>query len=180
MQHPVLLVVLILLVIGLVLEALWFISTLQSIAGGAPFVPLSKKRAHDAWAAVSLKPGEMIYELGCGDARHLVYACRQYMVNGVGIDVSWWPLLWAWFRVRLGGMNKRVRLVCRNIHNIDLSKADVVYMYLDPKLPDSLRDKFKRELRSGSRIISAQFPLTDWQPIKVIGDIQHPTYIYQI
>ncbi|MFA5270136.1 MAG: class I SAM-dependent methyltransferase [Patescibacteria group bacterium] len=180
MQHPVLLVVLILLMIGLVLEALWFISTLQSIAGGAPFISLSKKRAREAWAAVSLRPGEIVYELGCGDARHLIYACRQYMVTGIGIDISWWPLFWAWVRVNLSGMGRRVRLVWRNVHNVDLSNADVVYMYLGQKLSDSLRDKFRKELKPGSRIISAQFPLTDWYPATVVGDQKHPIYIYQI
>jgi hypothetical protein len=180
MQHPVLLAILVLLIVGLVLEALWFISTLQSIAGGAPFVTLSRKRAREAWAAVGLRPGETVYELGCGDARHLIYACRQYLVTGVGIDISWWPLFWAWLRIYFGGMSKRVRLVWRNIHSVDLSGADVIYIYLGQKLSDSLRDKFKRELKSGSRIISAQFPLTDWQPASVIGDQKHPIYIYQI
>ena len=180
MLHSLLLVILILLIIGLVLEALWFISTLQSIVGGAPFISLSKKRAREAWAAAGLQPGEVIYELGCGDARHLIYACRQYLVTGVGIDISWWPLLLAWLRVNFGGMGKRVRLIWRNIRHIDLSDADVVYMYLGQKLSDSLRDKLKHELKPGSRIISAQFPLTDWQPINVIGDPKHPIYIYRV
>src|SRR3989344_4616745 len=180
MEHPVLVAILIMLVIGLVLEALWFISTLQSIAGGAPFIPLSRQRAREAWAAASLQPNEIIYELGCGDARHLIYACRQYLVTGVGIDISWWPLLWAWLRVRLGGMKKRVRLVWGNIHRINLSGADVVYVYLGQKLTDALRDKFRRELKAGSRIISAQFPLTDWPPGQTIGDVHHPIYIYLI
>ena len=179
MAHSVLLIILILLVIGL-FEALWFISTLQSIAGGAPFISLSRKRAREAWAAASLRPGESVYELGCGDARHLIRACRQYSVNGVGIDISWWPLLWAWLRILSSGMTKRVRLIWRNIHNVDLSDADVVYMYLGQKLSNSLRDKFKRELKPGSRVISAQFPLTDWQPITVVGDQKHPIYIYRV
>lgn len=180
MQHPVLVAILILLVIGLVLEALWFISTLQSIAGGAPFIPLSHKRAREAWAAAGLQPGEIIYELGCGDARHLIYACRQYSITGVGIDISWWPLLWAYFRIVFGGMSKRVRLIWGNIHRIDLSQADVIYMYLGQKLSDSLRDKFRRELKPGARIVSAQFPLTAWQPVQIVGDARHPIYIYQI
>ncbi|MBN2585231.1 class I SAM-dependent methyltransferase [Patescibacteria group bacterium] len=180
MQHSVLLIILILLVIGLVLEVFWFVSVLQSIAGGAPFISLSRKRAREAWAAVGLQPGEVIYELGCGDARHLVYACRQYLVAGVGIDISWWPLMWAWLRIGLSGMRRRVRLIWRNIHKVNLSNADVVYLYLGQKLSDSLREKFRQELKPGSRIISVQFPLTDWQPTNVIGDAQHPTYIYRI
>ena len=179
MPHSVLLVILILLVIGLILEAIWFISTLQSIAGGAPFISLSRKRARTAWAAAGLQPGETIYELGCGDARHLIYACRQYSVMGVGIDISWWPLLGASLRILSSGMGKQVRLIWGNVRRIDLSSADVVYMYLGQKLSDSLREKFKNELKPGARIISAQFPLTDWTPNTVLGDPKRPIYIYQ-
>jgi len=179
-MHTILVIILILFGIGLVLEVLYFISTLQSIAGGAPFIALSRKRAREVWAAAGLQSGEVVYDLGCGDARQLIYACRQYLVTGVGIDISWWPLLWAWLRVNIGGMRTRVRLIWGNIHNGNLSKADVVYMYLGQKLSDSMRDKFKGELKSGARVISAQFPLTDWEPTNVVGDPKHPIYIYRV
>jgi len=180
MPRAVLLVILILLIIGLVLVAIWFISTLQSIAGGAPFLPLNRKRAEEAWAAAQLQPGETVYELGCGDARQLIYACRRYSVLGVGVDIAWWPLIGAWLRVNFGGMKNRVRLIWRNMHYIDLSPADVVYMYLAQNLSDSLRDKFKRELKPGARVISVQFPLTDWMPISTLGSPRYPIYIYKI
>jgi hypothetical protein len=180
MEYPWLLAFLIILLLGLVVEAVWFISFLQSIVGGAPFVPLDRERASRMWAAANLKPGEVIYDLGCGDARHLISACRDYPVTAVGVDIAWWPILLAWFRVTANKLKSRVRLVWRSVHRVDLSKADVVYLYLGQKLADSLREKLKRELKPGSRVISAQFPLTGWQPTTVIGDIHHPIYIYQM
>jgi SAM-dependent methyltransferase len=160
------------------MEVVWFISALQSIIGGAPFVPLNRARARQMWEAAELKAGERVYELGCGDARHLIDACLRYGVVGVGIDISWWPLLMAWFKLRLRGTGRRIKLICGNVHRIDLSDADVVYMYLGQKLSDALRPKFERELKAGARIISAQFPITGWTPSRVVGDAKHLTYIY--
>lgn len=177
-QHPALLVLLIFLLLLLVVEVVWFVSALQSIIGGAPFVPLNRARARQVWEAAELKAGEKVYELGCGDARHLIDACRRYGVIGVGIDISWWPLLLAWLKSRLRGMGGQIKLICGNIHQVDLSGADVVYLYLGQRLSDALRPKLERELKSGARVISAQFPITGWTPSKVVGDAKRSIYVY--
>lgn len=178
MRHLALLTLFIFLLLVLIVEVVWFISALQSIIGGALFVPLSRARARQVWEAAELKAGEKVYELGCGDARHLIDACRRYGVTGVGIDISWWPLLLAWLKTRLRGMGRRVKLICGNVHQIDLSGADVIYLYLGQRLSDALRPKLERELKPGARVISAQFPITGWTPSRVVGDAKHLIYIY--
>ena len=36
----------------------------------------------------NIKPGETLYDLGCGDGRILIAAVRKYKVNAVGVEIS--------------------------------------------------------------------------------------------
>ena len=54
----------------------------------APTVGTPQKAIDRMLEMASLKPGETLYDLGCGDGRILIAAASQYKVKAVGIEIS--------------------------------------------------------------------------------------------
>lgn len=49
---------------------------------------------------------------------------------------------------------------------VDLSPASVVTMYLLPEVNLRLRPNVWRQLKPGSRVVSHDFDMEDWKPLK--------------
>jgi hypothetical protein len=64
----------------------------------------------------------------------------------------------------------------------DLSKADIVYLFLMPETIKKLRPKLEQELKPGARVVSYVFPFKDWKPEKVLERTEKdlPVYLYRI
>jgi hypothetical protein len=53
-----------------------------------------------------------------------------------------------------------------DLFQTDLTEATVVTLYLSPELNLRLRPKLLRELRPGARIVSHDFDMGDWAPVR--------------
>src|SRR5687768_14759925 len=54
----------------------------------APFVASPQPIVDKMLEIASVKPGETVYDLGCGDGRILIAAAQRYKAKGVGIEIS--------------------------------------------------------------------------------------------
>ncbi len=124
---------------------------------GSPWVPTTFKMVHKMLDLAEIKPGDLVYDLGCGDGRIAVIAARKYQARVVGIELN--PLLWLWCQIviTIFGLRNRVKVVLGNFYKQDLHNADVVVCYLLPNTNKKLEGKLLRELRSGTRVISNTF-----------------------
>ena len=61
-----------------------------------------------------------------------------------------------------------VRLRLRSLWNEDLSRTDVVFLYLFPELLERLRPKLDRELKPGAWVVSQTFGFKGLAPEKEI------------
>jgi hypothetical protein len=50
----------------------------------------------------------------------------------------------------------------------DLSKATVVTLYLLQRINLALRPRLRRELRSGTRLVSQSFDMGQWEPASIV------------
>jgi hypothetical protein len=50
-----------------------------------------------------------------------------------------------------------------DLMNVDLSKADVVTIYLSNSVNSKLAPKLTRELKPGSRVVSLDYVLPEWE-----------------
>jgi len=153
---------------------------LKGFLFGAPWVPLSKKRLNFLIDSLQLNPDDVLYDLGSGDARVLIVAAKKYnLKKAVGIEISYFFYFWSKFLIKLKGFKKQIFIIRGNFLEKDLTEADVVVCYLFPKILAKLKDKFKRELKPGSKIFSVDFAISGWQPKTVITNKQTKIYIYQ-
>jgi hypothetical protein len=68
--------------------------------------------------------------------------------------------------------------------NVDLSNANVVTLYLLNSVNFIIRPKLERELKAGARIVSHDFPIQGWKPVRVekvrAHSNSHLIYLYQL
>src|SRR3989344_7823748 len=116
----------------------------------APYVPTKMEKAIKLLKILNLRKGQKFYELGSGDGRVVLEAARLG-VDSLGIDQSWMRVIWSKLQTHRFHL-PNAKFKHGNIFNEDLSKADVVYIYLLPKGIIKLSPKLKKELKKGSLI----------------------------
>ncbi len=132
-----------------------------------------------------LKPGETLYDLGCGEGQILITAAQKYKVNGVGIEISRDLADTAAENVRKAKLQNQIKIVHGNFLQTDLSGADVVTLYLAPIANESLRPNLERYLRPHTRVVSYDYPIPEWKPIDTSesqgrsGGV-HTIYLYEV
>ncbi|MDD5731426.1 MAG: methyltransferase domain-containing protein [Patescibacteria group bacterium] len=67
-------------------------------------------------------------------------------------------------RARSSFVRQKVIFARKNIFDVDLSRADIVYIYTWPETMEKLKNKLEKELRQGAIIIVSTFPVPGWQP----------------
>jgi hypothetical protein len=65
---------------------------------------------------------------------------------------------------RAAGVADRVRFVQQNLFHTPIAEATVLTMYLLPRVNLELRPRLLAELKPGTRVVSHDFDMGDWQP----------------
>ena len=144
----------------------------------APWVPLWKKDTIRLLEVAKVQPGELVIDLGAGDARIIIEATRKYQAQAIGYEVAILPYFIGWVRIMLLGLGGKTALKYRNFFKEDLSQADVICAFLTPAAMAKLKPKLEKEAKAGCRIVSYAFHIPDWQPTKVDKPNQKTTAIY--
>jgi ubiquinone/menaquinone biosynthesis C-methylase UbiE len=128
------------------------------------FVATDLDVVHAMLDAAKVGPGDVVYDLGCGDGRIVVTAASRYGARGVGVDLDPERIREARENAARAGVGDRVTFLLRDLFATDVSAATVVALYLSPEINLRLRPKLLRELPPGSRVVSHQFDMGDWLP----------------
>lgn len=159
---------------------LWPVYARRTNKFGAFFVPSDIEAVENLISLAEIKKGDIFYELGSGDGRIVIAAgLRGAKAYGVEIDHLrvWYSRLW----IKLLRLAQNAQIIHKNFFKINLSKANIVCLFLLPETNKKLTKKFKKELKKGTKIISYGFPLKDWKPdyIDPLGGYFGPIYVYK-
>lgn len=130
-----------------------------------------------------VKKDDLVYDLGCGDGRIVVMAAKKYGCQAVGFDINPKRVKEARANVRENGVENLVKIEEADIFTLDLSKADVITLYLLPRLNVRLIPQLEK-LKPGSRIVSHSFDMKGVKPDQVVemhskdNDIDHRIYLW--
>lgn len=157
-----------------------FLGSLAYAAGaGAPWVPTWKKDFERIFKLANLKPEETFIELGCGNGRVCRAVAARTNARVIGVELSLLQFLIAVFQAKLSRL-KNIQIKFGNAFNQDLSKIDVVYMFLMPETYEKIRGKLEKELKPGSRVISYVWPIPGWEPTAIDeAPNSQKIYLYQ-
>jgi uncharacterized protein (TIGR03000 family) len=121
-----------------------------------------------AWEMVKLagvRPDDVVYEPGCGDARITIAAVKAGAKKGVGIDLDATRVAESRANVAAAGLSDRIEIRQGDALDIkDLSDATVVFLYMGDEFDMLIRPILWRQLRVGARIVSHRFVMGDWPP----------------
>lgn len=132
-----------------------------------PFVGTPQSTVERMLEMAALRPGDVLYDLGCGDGRFVVTAARRFGVRAVGVDIDPVRVLESRRNVRQHGVEHLVTIRQADIFELDFSEATVVTLYLLPELNVRLAPKLAR-LKPGTRILSYEFDLRGARPNRVV------------
>jgi precorrin-6B methylase 2 len=124
-------------------------------------------------------PGDVVYDLGCGDGRIPIAAVRDFRAKAaVCIDIDPQRIKEARENVKRAGLEDKVEVRHADMFEVDTSPATVVTLYLLERLNVKLRPKLQRELRDGARIVSQSFSMGDWKPAAQAHVAGRPVYLW--
>ncbi len=133
-----------------------------------PFEPTPPAIVDTMLRLAEVGPGDVVYDLGCGDGRIVVRAA-QLGARGVGIDIDPVRIQEARARARAASVEDRVELREGDLFEADVRRATVVTLFLWPEVNLRLRPRLLAQLRPGSRVVSYMHDMGDWAPRRTIG-----------
>jgi ubiquinone/menaquinone biosynthesis C-methylase UbiE len=150
----------------------------------APYVSTPEEVVREMLRLAHVGPGDVLYDLGCGDGRIVIRAASEHGARGVGIDIDPARIEEANAGAKRAGVSDRVRFAVQDLFQTDFSAASVVAVYLYPELNAKLKPKLLAELKPGSRVVSHEFGIGDWAPaggtaVEVHGR-RHQIWLYVV
>jgi SAM-dependent methyltransferase len=132
----------------------------------APYVPTPQDVVERMLELANVGKDDVVYDLGSGDGRLVITAAKKYGAKGVGVDIDPERISEAKANAEKAGVQSLVEFRQQDALTVDVSPATVVTLYLLSSSNMKLRPILTKQLKAGSRIVSHQFSMGDWQPAK--------------
>lgn len=150
-----------------------------------PYVPTPQDVVEKMLEMVQVKKGDVVYDLGSGDGRIVVTAAKKYGVKAIGFEIDPERIKESHENIRKAGVENLVEIREQDIRTVDLSAASVLTMYLLPEVNLMIRPNIWKQMKPGSRVVSHDFDMADWKPVKVehIKDASgwdHTLYLWRV
>ena len=111
---------------------------------------------------------DVIYDLGSGDGRILITAAKELGARGVGVEIRPDLVQKAKQKAEEAGVSDRVQFLQKDLFQTDVREATVVTLYLLPHLNLKLRSRLFEQLKPGTRVVSHDYHMGNWQPEQVV------------
>ena len=131
------------------------------------FVPTPQDVVDKMLDLAKVKQTDVLYDLGCGDGRIVVTAAKKYGCKATGYDIDPQRIKESLENVAKNKVEGLVEIKQEDIFKLDISKADVITLYLLPSLNEKLIPQLEK-LKPGSRIVSHEFRMKGVKPDKVV------------
>lgn len=129
-----------------------------------PYIPTSLGIAKAMLEIAGVGPKDVVYDLGCGDARLLILSVELFKAKkAVGYEIRKEVYKTALKEVETRNLGEKVTIVNGDLFNADLSEATVITLYLTYGANKRLKPKLEIEARPGTRIVSHDFEMPGWR-----------------
>ncbi|MGE3807757.1 MAG: cyclopropane-fatty-acyl-phospholipid synthase family protein [Gemmataceae bacterium] len=149
------------------------------------FVPTPQDVVDKMLEVAKVTKDDVVFDLGCGDGRIVCTAAKKYGCKAIGYDVDPKRIAESNDRVKKDGVGDLVQIKQEDIFTLDLSKANVITLYLLPSLNVKLIPQLEK-MKPGSRIVSHSFDMNGVKPDKIIkvtpkgSSFEHTIYLWTV
>lgn len=153
----------------------------------APFVASPFPVVRHMLELAQLKQGETFFDLGAGDGRTVIIAAKDFGARAVGVELREDLAEKALTSIRELGLQDRITIIQNDMFSVDLRPADVVFLYLTTSANEKVKPKLESELKNRARIVSHDYEILGWKPVKTenfcenpqLGYPSHTIYVYR-
>ena len=146
------------------------------------FVPTPEEVVEAMLQVANVTKNDIVYDLGSGDGRIPVTAAKKYGVRAWGFDIDPERVKESLENVEANKVKHLVTIKQADIFTLDLTKADVITLYLLPQVNVRLIPQLEK-LKPGCRIVSHDFDMKGVKPKREIsftppGGREHRIYLW--
>jgi ubiquinone/menaquinone biosynthesis C-methylase UbiE len=130
-----------------------------------------------------LKPGETLFDLGCGKGNILFIAAEEFKARAIGIEIQSYLVKDIKNKICSPQYENKIRVIEGDLLDQDISSADLITLYLYQTTLEKLRIKLDRELKPGTRVVSLINKIDGWKTLKEknveYAGIDNKIYLYK-
>ena len=128
-----------------------------------------------------VRPGDIAYDLGCGDARIPIMAVQEYGAKkAVGYEINPYLYEQSTQNVQSKNLQNRITLIKDDLINADISEASVITLFLSTAANECLVPKLEKEAKPLTRIVSYYHPMRTWQADSTELGLSDRLYLYVV
>lgn len=174
-----LVILIFLLLFVLVFAFVMLSSIIGFLLGKVPYVRTRQVDIQEMIKKVDIGRNDNFFDLGCGDGKVLFAVEKETGAMVRGYEITLWTHLYS--RIKRVILHSSAQLIWGNFFKNDLSDATVIYCYLFPPLMPMIGEKVKGECKTGTKIISRDFPISN---LNLVSSWKSPTnhtlFLYQV
>jgi len=159
----------IIILVVLVLIIFWQACLIFVSIQGAPTVYAWDDAILDTIQLAKPKAGEILLDLGCGNAKSLIMASKKFGVKGVGVEISPYCYLKSKWNVLASGESKNIKIILGDLAKAkkDIKKADIIYLYLLNQVLEKIEPMLFKTIKNDCRVVSLAFKFKDKKPEQI-------------
>jgi len=155
------------------------VPTIGQVSKDSVWVPTPERLIRRLLQLADVTARDTVLDLGSGDGRVPIYAAKHFGARAVGVELEENLIRVSNEAARAGGVAHRVRFVRQDLFDTDLAQASVITLYISPGVMTKLKPRLLA-LKPGTRIVSHQFTLDDWEPDESIRSEARMGYLWVV
>ena len=131
--------------------------------GDTPYVQTPQVVVDKMLELAKVSAKDYLIDLGSGDGRMIITAAKRYGARGFGVDLNKSLVTLSNRNAAKMGVANRAVFYERDLHETDLTQADVLTIYLLPEVNLMVRPRILA-LKPGTRLVSHDYGFGEWPP----------------
>ena len=153
--------------------------TIGQVSKDSVWVPTPERLIRRLLQLADVTAHDTVLDLGSGDGRVPIHAAKHFGARAVGVELEENLIRVSNEAARANGVAHRVRFMRQDLFDTDLAQARVITLYISPGVMTKLKPRLLA-LRPGTRIVSHQFTLDDWEPDESIRSEGRMGYLWVV
>ena len=145
---------------------------------GAGYQPTPGKNLDIMFEYAKPDESKRVFDLGSGFGKIVIQVSTRFHSRCTGVEVDPLKVWWSRREIKRRGLEKLADIVRGNLLEVDLSSADIIFVFLWEGIMQKLRAKVLSEMKPGTVVVSYYHRFDDWEAER--EDTNNKVFLYRI